>query len=124
LSIVFLICLTGMADSDRIRGMKETKNPFDGAIASIEENGSYAISKIISNNIKTTLSNLRKDVRQAIDENRADQCYSIVLYASSQISSDLAALMTAADRTDAATIRLLNDIENILGPLDKSKEKE
>ena len=99
--------------------MNSPKHNFSDAVSSIEENGSYAIATTIVSSIKDTITNLRRDVKSAVDSGNGDQCYRIVVNGTNEISEKMATMMTALNMVDVATIRLLNDIEMIVNDLDK-----
>ena len=99
--------------------MNSPKHNFSDAVSSIEENGSYAIATTIVTSIKDTITNLRRDVKSAVDSGNGDQCYRIVVNGTNEINEKMSTMMTALNLVDVATIRLLNDIEMIVNDLDK-----
>jgi hypothetical protein len=97
------------------------KTAFEEAIASIEDHGSYSIACNVVMRIKNAMNEMKKEVDHAIDNGRPDACPIIVANADRLISGELSAMMTAMDRMDVATIRLLTDIENVFHGLESIK---
>ena len=96
---------------------------FEEAIESVEENGSYSIACNFVMRIKRTINDMKREVDLAIDNGRPDACPIIVANATRSISEDLSSMMTAMDRVDVATIRLISDIQNVFQGLEFPKNQ-